>query len=472
MQTKALLLLSSMAAAAAKDHCDMCGYNCDDACNCGSCNAAPGCQSSDQCLGTCNSGGNAMWCGVDPTPAPTPSPPQVDWSTANNTLYKDGEPVVFRGFGITDTEYLLRSIGMTSWWLKDWTRPKDDLITVPDPQLMAATNAYLAEAAAVEGVQPAIRIPMTASYWLDVCDADDGCDWADANVTYPGLSKQYRGLIEGLVANWTQSGVAVILDLHLNDDSVSNQQMALKDVNEAGKATANALDFWDSVSWTFRHNQLVVYELYNEPHIADYDVWANGDDTYAGYLEMVDVVRAHAPGSLVVIAGQKQYAYDADSLIQLDADHPELKNVVFNAHPYMGAPQSGSAEKSAEGFDALVARLQSETDRPVVITEFGQGDCGAGECYQYPGTWPTADGEAMSYTEAIATICNDRGVGWLPWAWKPSMTGNSGTCKPLAINGLNGSNLVLNTGYGSDEQDVCADWAKVWATFGPVAASF
>ena len=28
----------------------------------------------------------------------------------------DGKEVVLRGFGITDTEYLLRSIGMTSWY--------------------------------------------------------------------------------------------------------------------------------------------------------------------------------------------------------------------------------------------------------------------------------------------------------------------------------------------------------------------
>mmetsp|Transcript_93768 Transcript_93768/g.268355 ORF Transcript_93768/g.268355 Transcript_93768/m.268355 type:complete len:118 (-) Transcript_93768:257-610(-) len=117
----------------------------------------------------------------------------------------------------------------------------------------------------------------------------------------------------------------------------------------------------------------------------------------------------------------------------------------------------------------------------------------------------------MSYTEAIATICNARGVSWTPWAWKPSMADNSATCKvsgaakvrakegaeippssrnvepvratwneppsfrsppstsqPLAINGLNGSNLVLNTGYDA-EQGVCADWSKVWSNFGTKA---
>merc|ERR1711934_621183 len=53
-----------------------CGYNCDENCNCGRCNTKPGCLSEETCLGTCNGGGNAKWCGADgPAPAPTPPAP-------------------------------------------------------------------------------------------------------------------------------------------------------------------------------------------------------------------------------------------------------------------------------------------------------------------------------------------------------------------------------------------------------------
>merc|ERR1719506_3663371 len=51
-----------------------CGYNCDDDCNCGHCNTAPGCLSEDTCMGNCNSGNNAKWCPGAPTPPPAPSP--------------------------------------------------------------------------------------------------------------------------------------------------------------------------------------------------------------------------------------------------------------------------------------------------------------------------------------------------------------------------------------------------------------
>jgi len=55
--------------------CTACGYNCDANCNCGRCNLKPGCDSSTQCLGACNSGGNAKWCGGGTTPTPAPGPP-------------------------------------------------------------------------------------------------------------------------------------------------------------------------------------------------------------------------------------------------------------------------------------------------------------------------------------------------------------------------------------------------------------
>lgn len=62
--------------------CHACGYNCHGNCNtCGHCNTKPGCDSKSQCLGTCNTGNNAMWCGggspspSPPSPAPSPSPP-------------------------------------------------------------------------------------------------------------------------------------------------------------------------------------------------------------------------------------------------------------------------------------------------------------------------------------------------------------------------------------------------------------
>ena len=82
---------------------------------------------------------------------------------------------------------------------------------------------------------------------------------------------------------------------------------------------ANAIDFWDSVSSTFKDNELVFYELYNEPHDVDANAYIHGNNQYAGVLEMMQAVRKNAPDQVFVIAGGDGWAYDSDTLITLDS---------------------------------------------------------------------------------------------------------------------------------------------------------
>jgi aryl-phospho-beta-D-glucosidase BglC (GH1 family) len=55
--------------------CNACGYSCDANCICGRCNEKPGCDSEDTCMGNCNAGKNAKWCGGGTPSSPTPAPP-------------------------------------------------------------------------------------------------------------------------------------------------------------------------------------------------------------------------------------------------------------------------------------------------------------------------------------------------------------------------------------------------------------
>jgi hypothetical protein len=134
-----------------------------------------------------------------------------------------------------------------------------------------------------EGVLPVVRVPLTAAYWLNV----------NVPSTYPDLGGQYRTLISRIVEFWTANNVAVILDLHWNDDSSKQQPMALK-------GSASAIDFWGAVARQYGSNKRVMFELYNEPHLDSFDTFANGDATYAGMLEMYQTVRAVTSDSMIV----------------------------------------------------------------------------------------------------------------------------------------------------------------------------
>jgi len=318
----------------------------------------------------------------------------------------------------------------------DWTN-LSQVIVMPNPYAIGAILGYMA---APKGVVGAVRLPLTASYWLDV----------NLPSTYPHIGAQYRALISNVVGNFTSAGVVVILDLHWNDDVTTQQAMALK-------GTANAVDFWKSIASEFGTNQLVFYELYNEPHIDDFAVFVGGNSTYAGMMEMYAAVRAHAPDSMVIIAGQTGYAYNASSLVRLEAEQgSKLHNVMFNFHPYMGPMQQGDSSKSAAGFDAQVAQVLP-AGRPVIVTEFGQYCCARdGACFAYPGTWK---GAAMGYVEAILQICSQRNVSWLGWAWRPQA--EAANCDGPDMNGENGNTYRLSSASGGQG----ANWARLFATY-------
>ena len=261
--------------------CQACGYECDASCNCGRCNTKPGCDSESHCLGTCNAGHNAKWCGIAPPPPtpplpPTPPAPPSEWATKSNQLLRNGRPVVLHGLGTTCTEYLARGIGMECWAAYDMKNPSAVLAKLDFNQVNAIISVL--KAVASDDVTPAVRIPMTASSWLGKPTQASRANAAK----YPHLDKQYQGLIAALVSQYTAHGIVSILDLHWDSDDTEQQPMAGKD----------CVAFWTSVSQQFGNNSMVFYELYNEPHTSDLAAYASGNAQTAGMLEMLSAVRA------------------------------------------------------------------------------------------------------------------------------------------------------------------------------------
>jgi hypothetical protein len=398
----------------------------------------------------CNGGHNAKWCGAAPTPPPpappTPPPsPPAKWTTAGNKLQRNGKDTVLHGIGTTCTEYLARGVGMKCWVHYDFATPAA-LMKLNVNQLYPLID--ILRVIASDSVTPVVRIPLTASSWLGVETASSKSNMGK----YPNLNLQYQDVISQLVGSYTKYGIATILDLHWTDDDSNNGPMA-------GKGNVNCADFWDSVAAKFGSNPMVFYELYNEPHRVDESVWANGDASHTGMLEMLAAVRKHTD-SPVIISGYAAYAYDADSLITLDATllKQNEKNVIWNFHPYMGPNQAGDSKKCAGNFEGYVQKMMNATDKPIIITEFGQG-CqpthGAAE--KCPGTY---DGKVMGYSEAILTIAQKHSVSWLPWAWRPMAGGpNLKTCQDVN-GGTNPAGLSLAHPTGGNGTDFLDLWTR------------
>jgi hypothetical protein len=361
-------------------------------------------------------------------------------------LQRNGKDVVLHGIGTTCTEYLARGMGMHCWVKYDFQNP--DAVMKLDLVQFYPLVDYL-RVIASDSVVPVVRIPMAASAWLGV-----ETNSSKENMgKYPKLNLQYQDLIAQMVSNYSKYGIVTILDLHWTDDDTDNAPMA-------GKGKTNCVDFWDSVASKFGNDPMVFYELYNEPHRVTQDQWANGDATTSGMLEMLAAVRKHTD-SPAIIAGYGGYAYDADSLVALDTTllKQSEKNVIWNFHPYMGPNQAGDAKKCPSGFESRVQQMINSTDKPIIITEFGQS-CqpteGASE--NCPGTY---EGKTMGYDETILTIAQKYGVSWLPWAWRPMAAGpNTKNCQD-ANGGTDPAGLSL--AHPTDGKG--ADFDGLWKRF-------
>lgn len=329
-----------------------------------------------------------------------------------------------------------------------WADPKN-LLQVNTSEVDIFAEILLE--ARTDGVVPAVRMPLTAAYWLDVPTQASAANRAK----YPNLSSQYQSFVRQLVDLYTSKGIVVLLDLHWNDDDSEQQPMATK-----GKA--GGVTFWDSIASTFGENSYAFYELYNEPHTSDFSAYLNGDDSTSGMLEMLAAVRKHTSNP-VVIAGQQGWAYDADSLVQVEQALQKIgeQNVMYNFHPYMGPNQAGAANKCPAGFEGMVTKLLNETSKPIISTEFGQACCSTnGACESCPGTF---DGKNMGYDESIISISVKYGLSWLPWAWRSGAAGpNAHTCQDVN-GGISPPGLSLahpTDGKGADFQTLWTTYAK------------
>ena len=388
------------------------------------------------------------------------APPDPTWTTAGNNLLLGGKPVVLHGLGLTCTEYLLRSVGMPCFCKYKYSNPAAQLVDA-DMDHINAILAYLRPIGGTDDHVPVVRLPVTASYWLNITTAS-----AKGNFErIPDLGGQYRALIGNIVGNFTNNGVVTIIDLHWTDDDTENQPMAQK-VRADGGPTGNALDFWDSVAAEFGANKRVFYELYNEPHTSDTDAWMSGSASVAGELEMLATVRKHAPDAMVIIAGAAHYAYDVDSLLTLDKKllAQGEKHYMWNFHPYMSTHQAGDPTKNAAGFESRLEAVLAGSAAPVILTELGQGCCAAdGACFQYNGTYK---GKAMGYDEAVLQIAAAHGTSWTPFAWKPSVAKlgpNTRAC--LDLNGGGVGTPAQGFVLAKPINGSGADWERLFATY-------
>lgn len=232
-----------------------------------------------------------------------------------------------------------------------------------------------------------VRIPLNQSFWLTGTTQHE-----------PTYAQRIRETVDMARA----AGLDVILDLHVSDrgdaefDEESDvQQMA--DVN-------HSIRFWQEVASEFKDDGRVMFELYNEPHDIDWDLWLNGGTVAAGpkypggphaeafeaagMQDLYDAVRSTGANNLVLVGGT-HWGYFLDGVPDHEVDG---FNIAYSTHPYDWPDKQPDTWETAWGFLA--------EEHPVVISEFGAYAC-----------------DRLDYYHALLDYADQRGMSWVAWAW-------------------------------------------------------
>jgi endoglucanase len=275
----------------------------------------------------------------------------------------------------------------------------------------------------------AVRVPLNEACW-------NGESYVKS--AYRGVN--YRRAVEAYVQLLNRNGIVAILDLHWTDGLYTGKHAHCKTTTEAVcqkpmPDVAQSIPFWISMARTFKANNAVIFDVFNEPFpervagaTRPWRCWLRGGGfctgigygyKAAGMQSLVTAIRSTGARNVILLPGV-QYANDLSAWLThapRDPDH----NLAASWHFYpWNACNAASCWKKQVA--PVIARV------PVVADEFGETNCA--------DNWI---GPLMRWLDA-------RSTGYLAWAWNASWTCTAG---PSLITRYDGSPTAYGAGYRS-----------------------
>jgi endoglucanase len=271
----------------------------------------------------------------------------------------------------------------------------------------------------------AVRVPLNEACW-------NGEGYVKA--AYRGA--RYRQAVEAYVRLLNRNGLVAILDLHWSDGAYAGPASACASAQAACQKpmpdAAQAVPFWTSVARTFKGNDAVVFDLFNEPYPEQADhgdeaegwrCWLRGGTCagigypVAGMQSLVSAVRATGARNVLMLGGLA-WANDLTGWLAhepVDPDH----DLAAAWHSY-----NFNACRTPACWSAQVAPVLARV--PVIAGEIGENDCA-----------DTYLGPLMSWLDAAR-------ASYLAWAWNTDFNCASG---PGLISNYNGTPTAYGAGF-------------------------
>jgi len=274
----------------------------------------------------------------------------------------------------------------------------------------------------------AVRVPLNEACW-------NGESYVDP--AYAGVN--YQKAIEGYVGLLNSNGIVAILDLQWTDGRyagkssgcVSAEAVCLKPMPDA----AESVPFWSSVATTFKDDDAVIFDLFNEPYpesalpsrAAAWECWLKGGSscspgisyTAAGMQTLVNTVRATGDDNVIMLGGLA-YANDLTEWLKYEPTDPD-HSLVASWHSYsFNSCHTGSCWVSQ--ISPVIALV------PLVAGEIGETDC------------------ADDYIDPLMAYLDSKSTSYLAWVWNANSKCKTG---PGLIMNYAGTPTAYGAGYES-----------------------
>jgi endoglucanase len=270
----------------------------------------------------------------------------------------------------------------------------------------------------------AVRVPLNEACW----NAESYVNSAYAGTNYINAIKAYVSLLNS-------NGLVAILDLHWTDGlytgSSSGCSSAQATCQKPMPDAAQAIPFWTSVASTFKGNNAVVFDLFNEPYASratgntatGWQCWLSGGTCsgigyqVAGMQSMVNAVRSTGASNVIMLGGE-EYSNDLTSWLANKPTDPD-GNLVASWHSY-----NFNTCSSQSCWTSQVAPVAASV--PVVAGEIGENDCASG------------------YITPLMNWLDSEHIGYLAWAWNADFACSSG---PGLVTDYTGTPTNYGAGY-------------------------
>jgi hypothetical protein len=270
----------------------------------------------------------------------------------------------------------------------------------------------------------AVRVPVNEACW----NAESYVNATYAGANYINAVKTYVNLLNA-------NGMVAILDLHWTDGlytgTSSGCSSAQATCQKPMPDAAQAIPFWTSVANTFKGNNAVIFDLFNEPYASratgdtttGWQCWLNGGTCagigyqVAGMQAMVNAVRGTGASNVLMLGGE-EYSNDLTSWLTYEPADPD-HNLVASWHSY-----SFNTCATQACWTSQVAPVMASV--PVIAGEIGEGDCGG------------------SYINSLTTWLNSENTSFLAWTWDAW-----GSCPSVLITDYAGDPTPFGAAYKS-----------------------